>query len=212
VLLDVSKSMDYGSRGITKLDYARILGACLTNLVHHQRDRVGFAAFDNDVVEFIPSSAKHMETVLHLMDRLKPGRPGSLKESLHKLAEHYGRRGILVLISDFYEDPDTVLEAVSPLRFRGNDIIVFHVLDPMELEFGFADASPFEDLETGEQMPVVPEAFREEYRSLVRAHIEALRSSFSKVRVDYTMLDTSKPLDHAMFRYLSGRSRSMKSR
>jgi uncharacterized protein (DUF58 family) len=212
VLLDMSKSMDYGSRGITKLDYARILGACLTNLVHHQRDRVGFAAFDSDVTEFLPSSAKHMDTVLLLLARLKAGRPGSLKEPLHKLSEHYGRRGILVLISDFYEDPDTVLEAVAPLRFRGNDIIVFHVLDPSELEFGFADASPFEDLETGEQMPVVPEAFRDEYQKIVRAHIEALRQSFSKVRVDYTMVDTSQPLDHALFRYLSGRSRAMKSR
>ena len=212
VLLDMSKSMDYGSGGITKFDYARILGACLTNLVHHQRDRVGFAAFDDDVVEFIPPSAKHMETVLHLMDRLKPGKPGNLKTPLHKLSEHFGRRGIIVLISDFYEDPEAVLEAVAPLRFRGNDIIVFHILDKSELEFGFADASPFEDLETGEQMPVVPEAFREEYRSLVSAHIEGLRKSFSKVRVDYTMLDTSKPLDHALFYYLSGRSRSMKSR
>jgi uncharacterized protein (DUF58 family) len=212
VLLDMSKSMDYGSRGITKFDYARIVGACLTNLVHHQRDRVGFAAFDDDVVEFIPPSAKHMESVLHVMDRLKPGKPGSLKAPLHKLAEHFGRRGILVLISDFYEDPDAVVEAVAPLRFRGNDIIVFHVLDPSELEFGFADASPFEDLETGEQMPVVPEAFRAEYRSLVAAHIEGLRKSFSKVRVDYMLLDTSKPIDHALFHYLSGRSRSMKSR
>src|SRR6188768_6685 len=199
VLLDMSKSMDYGSRGITKFDYARILGACLTNLVHHQRDRVGFAAFDDDVVEFIPPSAKHMETVLHLMDRLKPGKPGNLKTPLHKLSEHFGRRGIIVLISDFYEDPEAVLEAVAPLRFRGNDIIVFHILDPTELEFGFADASPFEDIETGEQMPVVPEAFRAEYRSLVAAHIEGLRKAFSKVRVDYTMLDTSKPLDHALF-------------
>ena len=94
----------------------------------------------------------------------------------------------------------------SPLRFRGNDLIVFHVLDPAELEFGFGDAQPFEDLESGEQMPVVPEAFREEYRSLVQAHIDALQQSFSGVRVDYTLLDTSKPLDHALFRYLSGRA------
>ena len=76
--------------------------------MHHQRDRVGFAAFDDDIVEFVPPSAKHMETVLHVMDRLKPGKPGNLKAPLHKLAEHFGRRGILVLISDFYEDPDTV--------------------------------------------------------------------------------------------------------
>ena len=119
-----------------------------------------------------------METVLHVLDRLKPGRPGNLKEPLHKLAEHFGRRGVLVLISDFYDDPDAMLDAVSPLRFRGNDLIVFHVLDPSELEFGFADAQPFEDLESGEQMPVVPEAFREEYRSLVQAHIDALQQAF----------------------------------
>ena len=156
VLLDVSKSMNYGSGGITKLDYARILTACLTNLVHHQRDRVGLVTFDNDVVNFVPSSAKHMEVVLHTLDKVVAGRPSSLKAPFQKMAEHFGRRGVLVIISDFYEEPDAVLEAVAPLRFRGNDLIVFHVLDKAELEFGFSDASAFEDLETGEQMPVVP--------------------------------------------------------
>ena len=86
---------------------------------------------------------------------------------------------MLVVISDFYDEPEAILDAVSPLRFRGNDLIVFHVLDPTELEFGFTDAQPFEDLESGEQMPVVPDAFREEYRSLVqRAHRRAARRAF----------------------------------
>ena len=143
---------------------------------------------------------------------MKPGRPGSLKGPLHKLAEHFGRRGVLVVISDFYDEPDAVLDAVSPLRFRGNDLIVFHIMDPTELEFGFNDAQPFEDLESGEQMPVVPEAFREEYRSLVKAHIDALAQSFSAVRVDYSMLNTTQPLDHALYRYLGGRAKMMKSR
>jgi uncharacterized protein (DUF58 family) len=212
VLLDVSKSMDYGSRGITKLEYAKILTACLTNLVHHQRDRVGLVTFDNDIVDHVPPSAKHMEVVLHKLDAVKAGRPGDLKGPLHKLAEHFGRRGVLVVISDFYAEPEAVLDAIAPLRFRGNDLIVFHVLDPAELEFGFGDASPFEDLETGEQMPVVPEAFREEYKQLVQAHIDALARSFSGVRVDYSLLDTSKPLDHALFRYLNGRQKTMKIR
>jgi uncharacterized protein (DUF58 family) len=212
VLLDVSKSMGYGSGAITKLDYARILTACLTNLVHHQRDRVGLVAFDNDVVEHVPPSAKHMDTVLHVLDRLKPSAPGSLREPLHKMAEHFGRRGTLVVISDFYEDPESVVDAVTPLRFRGNDLIVFHVLDPAELEFGFSDAQAFEDLETGEQMPVVPDALRREYQSLVRAHVDALAQRFSEVRVDYTLLDTSKPLDYALFRYLSGREKVSRRR
>ena len=212
VLLDVSKSMDYGSIGITKLDYARMLTACLTNLVHHQRDRVGFVAFDSEVVEHVPPSAKHMETVLHVLDRLKAGRPGSLRAPLHKLAEHFGRRGVLVVISDFYEDPETVVDAVTPLRFRGNDLIVFHVLDPAEIDFGYEEASSFQDLESGEQVPVVPESLRAEYRKMIQAHVDTLSTKFSEHRIDYTLLNTGEPLDRALFSYLSSRERLLRVR
>src|SRR3954468_838370 len=205
VLLDVSKSMGFGSRGITKLEYGQLLAGCLTYMVHRQRDRVGFAAFDDDVVEFVPPSAKHMETTLHILDRLKPARPGALAPPLRKLAEHFSRRGLLVLVSDFYEDPQAVLEAVGPLRFRGHDMIVFHVLDPAEIEFNYDDASAFEDLESGEQIPVVPEALAEQYRALVREHSDALRSKFSELRIDYALINTSTPLDNALFTYLSMR-------
>ena len=102
VLLDVSKSMGYGSSTMTKLDYGRMLAGCLTYLVHRQRDRVGFVAFDDDIVEHVPASAKHMETVLHVLDRVKPAKPGRLAAPLNKMAEHFGRRGLLVLISDLY--------------------------------------------------------------------------------------------------------------
>ena len=124
---------------LTKLDYAKMLAGCLTYLVHRQRDRVGLVAFDDDIVEHVPPSAKHMETVLHVLDRLKPTKPGSLRAPLHKMAEHFGRRGMLVVISDFYEEPDAILEALGPLRFRGNELIVFHMLDRAELEFDFDD-------------------------------------------------------------------------
>jgi uncharacterized protein (DUF58 family) len=212
VLLDVSASMNFGSGGITKLDYARILAACLTYLVHRQRDRVGLVAFDTEIVEHVPPSAKHMDVVLHVLDRVRATRPGSLHAPLHKLAEHFGRRGIIVLISDLYAEPEEILDAVAPLRFRGNDVVVFHVLDRAELEFGFTDASSFEDLESGEQLPVVPEALRDQYVSLVRAHIDALTARFSEARIDYTLLDTSQPLDHALFKYLSTREKLMRVR
>jgi len=116
VLLDVSKSMGFGSRGITKLEYGKILAGCLTYMVHRQRDRVGFAAFDEDLVEFVPSSAKHMDVTLHVLDRLKPMRGGKLAPPLKKLAEHYSRKGMLVLVSDLYEDPQAIFDAVAPLR------------------------------------------------------------------------------------------------
>ena len=207
VLLDVSKSMGYGSRGMTKLDYGRMLAGCLTYLVHRQRDRVGFVAFDDDIVEHVPPSAKHMDTVLHVLDRLQPAKPGNLRAPLHKMAEHFGRRGMLVLVSDLYEEPDAVLEAIGPLRFRGNDLAVFHLLDPAELDFSFTDPSAFEDLESGEQIPIVPQKLGDQYRELVQAHITALTERFSANRIDYTMVNTSTPLDHALFSYLTTRER-----
>jgi uncharacterized protein (DUF58 family) len=207
VLLDVSKSMGFGSHGMTKLDYGRMLAGCLTYLVHRQRDRVGFIAFDSDIVEFVPPSAKHMDVVLHVLDRLTPSRAGSLREPLHKMAEHFGRRGLLVLISDLYEEPDAVLEAIGPLRARGNDLAVFHLLDPAELDFSFRDPSAFEDLESGEQIPIVPDALADQYKALVQAHVDALRDRFAANRIDYTLVNTSTPLDHALFSYLSTRER-----
>jgi uncharacterized protein (DUF58 family) len=207
VLLDVSKSMGFASRGITKLEYGKMLAGCLTYLVHRQRDRVGLVAFDSDVVEHVPPSAKHMDTVLHVLDRVKPSNPGSLRAPLHKVAEHFGRRGLLILISDLYEEPDAVLDAIGPLRFRGHDIAVFHLLDQAELDFTFREPSAFEDLETGEQIPIVPDALADQYKSLVQAHVDALRERFSANRIDYTLLNTSSPLDHALFSYLSTRER-----
>ena len=206
-LLDVSKSMGYSSGGVTKLEYGKMLAGCLTYLVHRQRDRVGMTAFDSDIVEHVPPSAKHMDVVLHVLDRLKPASPGSLRAPLHKMAEHFGRRGLLILISDLYEEPDAVIEAIGPLRFRGNDIAVFHLLDPAELDFSFREPSAFEDLESGEQIPIVPDALAAQYKVLVQAHIDALRERFSANRIDYTMLNTAMPLDHALFSYLSTRER-----
>ncbi|HVL66008.1 MAG TPA: DUF58 domain-containing protein [Vicinamibacterales bacterium] len=212
VLLDVSTSMGFGSAGVTKLEYAKLLAGCLTYLVHRQRDRVGLVAFADDIVEHVPPSAKHMETVLHVLDRLRPSTQGGLRAPLQKVAEHFGRRGMLVLISDFYEEPDAIMEAVGPLRFRGHDLVLFHLLDPAELEFPYDDASAFEDLESGEQIPIVPQALRDEYRRMIRAHVDALAQRCTASRIDYTLLDTSKPLDHALFSYLSVRERLMKVR
>jgi uncharacterized protein (DUF58 family) len=212
ILFDISRSMQFASRGITKIDYASYVAACMAYLAQRQRDRVGIVTFDSDIVTHVPPSAKHFNITLHTLDRAKAERPGNLGVPLNKMAEHFKRRGILILISDFYEEPDTVLEAIKPLRFLGNDLIVFHVLDPAELDFGYDDASSFQDLESGEQVPVVPESLRDEYRKMIRAHIEALTTKFSEHRIDYTLLNTAEPLDRALFSYLSSRERLMRVR
>jgi len=212
VVLDVSASMSYGSHSLAKLDYARYLAACLSFFSSEQRDRVGLVTFDHEIVEYVPPSMKHLDTILHLLDRAEAGRPGSLKEPLLQITELLGRKGILVLISDFYEEPDRVIEAVAPLRARGHDMIVFQVMDPTELEFPFENASGFEDLETREQIPVIPDKLRADYRRMVDDHLQTLKDRFTANRIDYTLLDTSKPLDLALFQYLLARERLSKTR
>ncbi|HEY2151594.1 MAG TPA: DUF58 domain-containing protein [Vicinamibacterales bacterium] len=212
VLVDISRSMKFASRGIPKLEYACFVGACLGYLAQRQRDRVGLITFDNDIVSHVPPSAKHFNVVLNTLERVKAERAGHLEVPLKKMAEFFRRRGLLVLISDFYEEPDTILEAIKPLKFLGNDLIVFHVLDPAEIDFDYEDASSFQDLESGEQIPVVPESLVKEYRAMMQAHIASLTTKFSEHRIDYTVLNTAEPLDRAMFSYLSSRERLMRVR
>jgi len=207
VLLDISKSMSFASGEVSKLDYGKFLAACLAYLAQRQRDRVGIVTFDEDIVTQVPASAKHFNVVLHTLDRAKADRPGHLSAPLHKMAEHFKRRGILLLISDFYDEPDAILDAIKPLRFLGNDLIVFHILDKQEIDFSFKDASSFEDLESGEQIPVVPDSFRDQYRALIKEHIDKLSTKFSEQRIDYAMINTSEPLDRALFSYLSSREK-----
>jgi uncharacterized protein (DUF58 family) len=212
VLLDISKSMQFTSGGVTKLEYGQFLAACLAFLAQRQRDRVGIITFDEEIVTHVPPSAKHFNVVLHTLDRARAERPGRLSEPLKKMAEHFKRRGILLLISDFYDEPDEILEAIKPLRFLGNELIVFHVLDPREIDFAYDEASTFEDLETTEQMPVVPQSFRDQYRSMIQDHINALTTRFSEQRIDYTLVNTAEPLDRALFSYLSSREKLVRVR
>jgi len=220
VLLDVSKSMSFGSgpalspsRGpLTKLEYASYLAACMGYMAQAQRDRVGIITFDSEIVAHVPPSAKHFNVMLHTLDRARPGRPGDFCPPVKKAAEFFKRRGFVAIISDLYEDPEKILDAVKPLHHLGNDLLIFHVLDKAELEFTYTDASRFRDLETDEELPVVPESLTPEYRKLMAAHIEALRSKFSENRIDYTVVDTSKPLDEALFRYLATREKMSRVR
>jgi uncharacterized protein (DUF58 family) len=212
VLLDISRSMSFGTHSVTKLDYARYLAACLTYFSRHQRDRVGLITFDEDVVDYIPPSAKNLDLCLHTLHRAAAERAGNLGSPLLKAMESLRRKGILVLISDFYHDADEVLDAVRLLQSPGHDVMVFHILDPAELEFPFEGASNFRDMESGDEFPLVPAKVREGYLEQLRAHQEVLQDKFTAAQVDYGVLDTSKPLDRALFRFLLHREKRSRVR
>jgi uncharacterized protein (DUF58 family) len=215
-LLDVSRSMRFTSHSVTKLDYARYLVACLAYLARRQRDRVGLVTFDDDVIDFVPPSAKHLPILLHTLDRAdqEPAKraKGTLARPLDKAGEACHRRGLMVLVSDLYEDPRAVLDAVAVLSHRGSDLMVFHVLDPAELELPFDQPAAYEDLESGERIPVVPDAVRERYRALVSLHVSTLSRVLGENRIDYGLFDTSRPLDHALAHFLTRRERLLRVR
>ena len=211
-LLDVSASMAYASGETSKLDYARYLTASLAYFSAGQKDRVGLYAFDDDVVEHVRPSAAHLDKVLHAVARVKAERKGDWGKPLGRVAATFRRRGILVCVSDFYDDPGEVSSNLGLFRAQGHDVVAFHVLDPAEIDFPFAQASNFQDLETREVLPVVPEKYVGDYQRHVRAHIEELGDLFGKHGVDYLLLNTAEPLDDALYAYLSFRHKKARSR
>jgi uncharacterized protein (DUF58 family) len=207
LLLDVSASMNYGSAGITKLQYAKYLASCLGYFSSRQRDRLGLVTFVDGIVDYVPPSAKHLRIVLQTIARATASGEGSIDTALRQISEFARRRQIIVIISDLYDEPERVVRAVARLRNRGNDLIVLQVLDPAELDLPYDEAASFEDMETGEAIPVVPDLLRDQYRTLVQEHTSTLARLMREERIDYALFNTAQPLDHALFAYLADRQR-----
>jgi uncharacterized protein (DUF58 family) len=200
--------MGYSSGEVTKLQYAQYLASSLAFLGVRQHDSVGLVAFDEDVIEHVPpnSRAGHLRTILGVIERLAPGGETKIADLLNRTAELLTRRGIVVLISDLYDEPERVIEGLEHLRFRGNEVIVFHVMDKQELDFDFIEPVVLEDAETEEQLHVLPDVLRDEYLRAINAHIDSLRQGAARNRIDYEMHRTSEPLDASLFAYLARRS------
>ena len=212
LLLDVSRSMDFGSGGVTKLEYAKYLAASLAYLSMRQRDRIGLITFSDDIVETIPPSIRHFNLVLHALDRIEADGVSDYRRPLQRIAESLRRRSLVALISDLYEPPESLLPAINQLRYRGNDLIVFHLLDPQELNLELGDVSSVEELETGVDMPISTREFRDRYRQLIDAHRAELERRLGGNQVDYIFADISQPLDGVLYRYLSDRERQNRTR
>jgi len=209
ILIDASASMRYTTTGITKLQYAQFLGSSLAYLANKQQDAVGLIAFDQEVRTHVPAHNRsgHMRTIFGRMEQLEAGNQTKLSEMLHLAAERITRRGIIVVISDFYDEPEAIINAWRRLRFKGNDVIVFHVLDKNETDFDFTEPVLLEDAETEEQIHVMPDILAEGYRGAVREHLERLREAAAQNKIDYELLTTDKPLDFALFSFLAKRAR-----
>lgn len=205
--LDVSGSMDFvGSEGgVNKFTYARMLVASLVWLSQRHGDRVGLATFSDRLVEMVPPSTRHLNLILQALGRAQPRGEGKLPLAIDRVADVANRPGIVVLVTDCYDEPASIGRSVDTIRARGHDVLVFHLVDRAEEEFPYDGAAVFEDRESGFRVPLKPEEMRERYLKLFGAHREALVKRFAASGVDYVPLRTDQPLDGALHAYLDRR-------
>jgi uncharacterized protein (DUF58 family) len=213
VLLDVSESMRYSSNGWSKYEYALTLAASLMVLLLRQQDAVGLALFDSEIRRLVPASSRpaHLRALLSVADAARPERKTDLSALFHRFAEETRRRGLIVLVSDLLAPADDILDGLKHLRYRRHEVVVFHVLDPQELDFEFRDNTLFKGMEDLPELLAEPRALRRAYRQAAGRFIDRMRRGCRDQRIDYELLRTTDPLDIALSRYLTSRARSGKA-
>ena len=210
ILLDGSESMKYGSGKLTKLQYGKMMAACLSYLILHQRDATALGLFDTAMRDYSPRS-DNLATIHNIMARLaafEPKAQTSIATVLNDMARQIRRKGLVIVISDFFDDEAKVLESIQHLRFGGNEVIVFHVMDPWELEFPFTGQIEFEGLENIPKILTRPAEVRKSYLREVESFRQRLRVGCERNNCHYTLVNTAQPLHEVLSAYLAFRLRT----
>ncbi len=209
LVLDCSASMKYGSGPLNKFDYSATAAASLSNLLVEQQDPVGLALFDNQAREVLPPAATQaqLSRIIGLLENARPDRPTELGTVLQTLSEQVKKRGLIVVFSDLLTDLDSFYDGLRRLQYRGHEIIVFHVLDPDELELPFSDLVMFRDIEGSEELLAEPWVFRKSYQAAMEDFLREVRTGCGDRGIDYLLLRTDQPLADVLSHYLHSRER-----
>jgi uncharacterized protein (DUF58 family) len=211
VLLDASNSMKYASGAVTKMDYARYMAASLFYLsIHNQHDPAGLIVFDDEVRNYVRPSTRvgQLPRLLAGLEQAEPAARTDFGKPLKHFQQFLRRRGIVLVISDFYEEPETIVKTIEPLRFHGNEVVLFHVLDPKEIFPDLRGPAVLVDLETDQRLEVIPDYVKHQYRAKMDRHLTEMREKTQAAGMGYQLLTTDKPLDRALTEYLTLRQAS----
>ena len=209
LIMDISKSMTYRSKNISKLEYASYLTAALSYLMLNQKDGIGLILFDKKIQSFIPprSTSSHLNTIFSQLDQINPGEDTQLGNVLHEMADRIKKRGLVILISDLFDDFDAIIGGLKHFRYNKQEVIVFHILDRQELNFNFNTRTRFKDMETGELVTTEPWQIRNSYKDLMLEFQNKYRKQCRKRLIDYIPLFTDQDLDIALSQYLRKREK-----
>jgi len=208
LLVDVSRSMTFGSRGYTKAEYARTLAATLGWFLSQQGDATGLMTFDSTVREYLPARHRpgHLRQLMLALEKPSEGRATDLTTPLKRIAELTRKRGLTVLISDLLAPLDELETSLGLLTASGHEVVIFQVLDPAELDFSFSTAARFEDLETGRDLFIDPATARADYQRRLAEHLTAVKAIAQRLGLTHTQIDTAQPLELALFDFLKIRA------
>ncbi len=210
IFLDTSNSMAYNSASnISKLDYSITLAAALSYLMIHQQDAVGLTLYSEKINKFLPpkSSRAYLQEILKNLVNVQASEKTNTAESLSEGAEKLKRKGLVVIISDFFDDINSVLKALKHFSYKKNEVIVFQVLDPMEKSFSFGKDAIFKDLETGDELTTQPYQIQKAYREAMKEFTTRIKNECLNSNIDYNLIETSDPYDKALLRYVQKREK-----
>lgn len=210
ILLDTSRSMDYASgENISKLNYSVILVAALSYLMIKQQDAVGLSLYSEKIDRYFPPKATraYLQEILKSLSIVKASSKTNTAASLNSIAEKIKRRGLVVIVSDFFDDINSILSALKHFRYKNNEVIVFQILDPIERSFSFGRDAIFKDLETGAEMTTQPYQIQKAYKEAMNTFINKIKSECLNSNIEYNLIETSTPFDKALLNYIQKRSR-----
>jgi uncharacterized protein (DUF58 family) len=210
IILDASSSMAFGSEGrISKLEYASYIAASLAQLMVQQRDAVGLTLYDEKIRTHMPPHATkaYLREIMRQLELVKAGNKTGTANSLHEIAERIKRRGLVIILSDLFDKPEEVMNALRHFRHKKHEVVVMQVLDPLERSFAFGTDAVFKDMETKEELTTQPWHIQKAYQESMKSFLETYKRSCRENNIDYILLDTMMPFDIALFEYLHKRQR-----
>ena len=209
LILDTSKSMSYTSGGVSKLEYGSYLLAALSYLMIRQQDAAGVVLFDENIRSFIPpkSIPSHLNTLLNTLDIKAPGEDTRIEPVLHEMAERIKKRGLVIIISDLFDDPESIMNGLKHFRHSKQEVILFHILDRNELEFDFNSRTKFVDMESGEEITTDPWHVKNDYKNLIKNLQDYYKSQCRLNLIDYVPLFTDDSLDKGLNKYFNKRQK-----
>ena len=209
LILDTSKSMAYTSGGVSKLEYGSYLLAALSYLMISQQDAAGVVLFDESIRSFVPpkSTPSHLNTLLNVLDVKSPGVDTKIEPVLHEMAERIKKRGLVIIISDLFDEPNNIMNGLKHFRHSKQEVILFHVLDRNELEFDFNTRTKFIDMESGEEITTDPWHVQNDYKNLIKGLQDYYKSQCRLNLIDYVPLFTDDSLDKGLSEYFNKRQR-----